>query len=61
MLSMNKPHKVSFPYYFIFDRIMCFGDFIGKRRLCNTYHKERASRQAAFLDIAKLSLTFILV
>ena len=29
--------------YFIFDRIMCFGDFLGKRTLGDAYHKEHAS------------------
>ena len=43
MLFMNKHHKVSFSFDFIFDRIVCFGDFIGKRTLCDAYHKERAS------------------
>ena len=44
MHFMNKNHKVSFSYYFIFDRIiMCFGDFLGKRTLCDAYHKELAS------------------
>ena len=40
MLFMNKQHKVSVSYYFIFDRIIvCFGEFLGKRTLCDAYHK----------------------
>ena len=31
---------------------MCFGDFLGKRTLCNAYHKEHAS---AFLDTSHQS------
>ena len=46
-LSVNKNHKVSFSYYFILLHIrhnyMCFGDFLGKRTLCDAYHKELAS------------------
>ena len=44
MLFINKHHKVSFSYYFIFDRIMCvFGDFLGKITVCDACHKEHAS------------------
>ena len=42
MHLMNEHHKVSFSYHFIFDRIMCFGDFLGKRTLCDAYLKEHA-------------------
>ena len=30
---MNKHHKVSFSDYFIFDRIVCFGELLRKRTL----------------------------
>ena len=53
MHLMNKHHKVSFSYYFIFNRIMCFDDFLGKRTLCDAYHKELASHNPAFLDISE--------
>ena len=34
-------HKVTFTYHVKFDRIMCvFGDFLGKRTLCDAYHNE---------------------
>ena len=52
MLFMKKHHKVSFSYHFIFDRIMCFGDFLGKRTLGDACHKEHASHYPAFLDIS---------
>ena len=31
---------LTFSYYFIFDRIVCFGDFLPIRTLCDAYHKE---------------------
>ena len=33
--------------YCIWQNYVCFGDFLGKRTLCDAYHKEHAS---AFLD-----------
>ena len=31
---------------------MCFVNFLGKRTLCDAYHKEHVSHQPAFLDIS---------
>ena len=37
---MNKHHKASFSYYFIFGRTyVCFGDFLINWTLCDTYQK----------------------
>ena len=50
MLFMN--NEVSFSYYFIVDRTVCFGDFLGKRKLCDVYHKGHAFHKSAFLGIS---------
>ena len=31
--------SLRFSDYFIFDRIVCFGEFIPMRTLCDAYHK----------------------
>ena len=36
----------------IFDRIVCFGDFLPMRTLCDAYHKEFESHRHSILDIS---------
>ena len=38
-ISNTKCHFHVTSYYFTFDRIVCFGEFLGKRTLCDAYHK----------------------
>ena len=42
---------MTFLHYFIFDRIVCFGDFLPMKTLCDAYHKEFESHYCSILDI----------
>ena len=39
---INTSYLVELFNIFIFDRIVCFGDFLPLRTLCDAYHKELA-------------------
>ena len=47
---------LTFSYYFIFDRILCFGDFLPPRTLCDAYYMEFECDKRSILDISEDSM-----
>ena len=50
---------LTFSCYFIFDRILCFDDFLPMRTLCGAYQKELESRYRSILDIPAINIIAI--